>query len=463
MGGSTKILSERNKLSDYVKNGKDVAKITVTIYKDERRNCKKFSREFNRQNKSTYHINGRKVPEKQYIDEIHQLNIQVGNLCQFLPQERVQDFAKQNPRELFASTQKSVCSDELIDCFDKLKELRSSQLDGDKQTKKIADLLQENERKVQQMQATVDDIRRQDELVRRKNVIEKKLAWMDFEEMFVKCKEVDKELKAIQQEAEVYVKKRKNLEKHVAEKTKERQKYEKSLANETAKKKKHIEDLNRIAGEIEKLESELNRAKGELDAYIQSAQEREYTINENQIVLNTYRQEYENNLETIGSVDQIKKQIQDIDQNVANTRDRIKKLTQTRNDIIYQIENVINPNMVHVDGKINALNSVADAKLNFLRNNFADAHTAVIWLRKNKGMFRGQIYEPMIIEMNVRSNEYAKYIENTMKVQDMIAFTCEETEDMNKFLKIMRIDNNLQVNAVHSAASNGLRFKSKVR
>lgn len=463
MGGSTKILSERNKLSDYVKNGKDVAKITVTIYKDERRNCTKFSREFNRQNKSTYHINGRKVPEKQYIDEIHQLNIQVGNLCQFLPQERVQDFAKQNPRELFASTQKSVCSDELIDCFDKLKELRSSQLDGDKQTKKIADLLQENERKVQQMQATVDDIRRQDELVRRKNVIEKKLAWMDFEEMFVKCKEIDKELKAIQQECEVYVKKRKDLEKHVAEKTKERQKYEKSLASETTKKKKHFEELNRIAGEIEKLESELNRAKGDLDAYIQSAQEREYKINENQIVLNTYRQEYENNLETIGSVDQIKVQIQDIDRNVANTRDRIKRLTQARNEIIYQIENVINPNMVHVDGKINALNSVADAKLNFLRNNFADAHTAVLWLRKNKAMFRGQIYEPMIIEMNVRSNEYAKFIENTMKVQDMIAFTCEETEDMNKFLKIMRVDNSLQVNAVHSQASNGLRFKSKVR
>lgn len=98
MGGSTKILSERNKLADYVKNGKDIAHITITVFRDERRNRKNFTREFNRQNKSTFYIDQRKVDQKQYLDEINALNVQVGNLCQFLPQERVQDFAKQNPQ-----------------------------------------------------------------------------------------------------------------------------------------------------------------------------------------------------------------------------------------------------------------------------------------------------------------------------------------------------------------------------
>lgn len=462
MGGSTKILSERNKLSDYVKNGKEVAQITVTIYKDEQRNTTRFSREFNRQNKSTYHIDERKVTEKQFVEQISALNIQVGNLCQFLPQERVQDFAKQNPQELFASTQKSVCSDELIDCFDKLKELRSSQLSGHKEVGKITALLHDNERRIELLQASVDTIKRQDEMVRRKNVIEKKLAWMDFEELYIKCKEVEKDLTMAKKNYDEMVGKRDDLQQHAANKIKQRQKYEKSLASETTKKKKHIDELNRIAGEIEKLERELSRAKGDLDAYIQSAEERDYKINENQVVLNTYRQEYDNCLETIGSVDQVKKQIQEIETAVGGTRAKIRQLTEARVQMNYQIENVVKPKMVVVDSKISALNSVADAKLNFLQNNFADTHAAVMWLRENQSMFRGRIYEPMIIEINVRSNEYCKYIENTVKVPDLIAFTCEETEDMNKFLKIMRVEKKIQVNAVHSPTANSVRFKSKV-
>lgn len=462
MGGSTKILSERNKLADYVKNGKDVAQITVTVYKDERRNLRRFTREFNRQNKSTYHIDQRKVTEKQYNDEISALNVQVGNLCQFLPQERVQDFAKQNPQELFASTQKSVCDEEMINTFDQLKELRFNQLNGNKQIQKTEDLLKENERRVELLQPSVDNIRRQDALVHRKSVIEKKLAWMDFEESYVKCKEVDKDLAVAQKNLNEEVKKRDELQKLADGKIKERQKYEKSLASEANKKKKCVDELNRISGEKEKMDTELRNAKSELDACIQSAEERVCKINESTVVLNTYKQECENYLQTIGSVEEVQERITGIDQKVQQTREKIRQLTENRGKLNFQIENVIKPGIIVVDNKINALNSVADAKLNYLQNNFPDAYTAVLWLRQNQGMFRGKIYEPMIMEINVRSNEYSKYIENTVKVHDLVAFTCEETEDMNKFLKICRVENKLHINAVHSPPSATLSYKPRV-
>ena len=37
------------------------------------------------------------------------LGIQVGNLCQFLPQEKVSDFARMSPQELLENTEKAVC------------------------------------------------------------------------------------------------------------------------------------------------------------------------------------------------------------------------------------------------------------------------------------------------------------------------------------------------------------------
>ena len=39
---------------------------------------------------------------------IKKLNIQVHNLCQFLPQDKVQEFAKMTPQELLENTQKAV-------------------------------------------------------------------------------------------------------------------------------------------------------------------------------------------------------------------------------------------------------------------------------------------------------------------------------------------------------------------
>lgn len=462
MGGSTKILSERNKLADYVKNGKDNAEITVTLYKDERRNLIKFRREFNRQNKSTYYIDGRKVTEKEYCGQIHALNIQVGNLCQFLPQERVQDFAKQNPQELFASTQKSVCSDEMFEQFDKLKELRAQQLCGDKQLKRTAELLRENERRFEMLQSTVEQIRRQDALVQRKNVIEKKLAWMDFEDAYVKCKEIDKDLTIANQKHQSELAKKREFEQLASDKGRERQKYEKSLTTEATKKKKCVDELQRITGEIEKSESALTAAQHDLDGHIQNAREHDRKVNDCRMVCEAYEEECANHLETIGSVQQIRDQMAEIDQQVDATREKIKKLTEFRNKFNYQIEHVYKPSLVNIDQKINAFSSVAEAKMNFLKERFPDTYEAVMWLRKNKAMFRGRIYEPMIIEINVRSNDYCKYIESCVKFQDMLAFTCEETEDMNRFLKMMRIEQKLQVNAVHSAATTELRFKPTV-
>jgi chromosome segregation ATPase len=39
---------------------------------------------------------------------VNDLNIQVANLCQFLPQEKVAEFARMNPQELLENTEKAV-------------------------------------------------------------------------------------------------------------------------------------------------------------------------------------------------------------------------------------------------------------------------------------------------------------------------------------------------------------------
>ncbi len=100
----------------------------------------------NGQNK--YYVDDTECPYKKYLEHVAQFNIQINNLCQFLPQDRVQDFAKMNPQELLHNTQTSVCTPECGELFEQLKGLRAQQKgDGNTLVTQMSKL-SENEGKV---------------------------------------------------------------------------------------------------------------------------------------------------------------------------------------------------------------------------------------------------------------------------------------------------------------------------
>lgn len=143
LGGKPELLSRSSSIGDYVKNGRDEAIIKVEIYRDTPDKSTIFERRFQRNGKSTFKMGENVVVEKIYLSEIMEFKIQIGNLCQFLPQDRVQDFAKMDPQTIFINTVYSVCSHETINTFEELKKMRQGQLtEGDDVRKKKEELEQ---------------------------------------------------------------------------------------------------------------------------------------------------------------------------------------------------------------------------------------------------------------------------------------------------------------------------------
>jgi chromosome segregation ATPase len=67
---------------------------------------------------------GKGVPKSQVTELVKKLNIQVDNLCQFLPQDKVSNFAALSPQELLRETEKAVGSDSMLAMHDTLINLR---------------------------------------------------------------------------------------------------------------------------------------------------------------------------------------------------------------------------------------------------------------------------------------------------------------------------------------------------
>ncbi|OQR73844.1 structural maintenance of chromosomes protein 5-like [Tropilaelaps mercedesae] len=78
--------------------------------------------------RSDWKINGAPSNQDNVAKTVAKMNIQVNNLCQFLPQDRVADFAKMTPQELLVGTENAVGSTMLIENHENLKSLQKELL-----------------------------------------------------------------------------------------------------------------------------------------------------------------------------------------------------------------------------------------------------------------------------------------------------------------------------------------------
>jgi hypothetical protein len=73
--------------------------------------------------------------------------------------------------------------------------------------------------------------------------------------------------------------------------------------------------------------------------------------------------------------------------------------------------------MNNVSSEMAALNSVKDQRLQSLRRSDPDAFKAVMWLRENRHLFSGRVFDPPLLELDVkdRYKGFVNAIENPIR------------------------------------------------
>ncbi|KAH8989237.1 P-loop containing nucleoside triphosphate hydrolase protein [Lactarius akahatsu] len=69
---------------------------------------------------STYSLNGHSATGREVTQKMNELNVQVGNLCSFLPQDKVSEFAHMSPQQLLRETQRAAGDPRLTNWHDTL-------------------------------------------------------------------------------------------------------------------------------------------------------------------------------------------------------------------------------------------------------------------------------------------------------------------------------------------------------
>jgi chromosome segregation ATPase len=130
LGGAPKLLGRSKQAEAFIKHGSDHATIELELKKGNQNLV--IRRELFKDRAHQWKVNGRQANQSTVVQRVRELNIQVDNLCQFLPQDRVVSFAQLSQPALLQETEKAVGGEEMLEKHMKLIELKKAQLGSGK-------------------------------------------------------------------------------------------------------------------------------------------------------------------------------------------------------------------------------------------------------------------------------------------------------------------------------------------
>ncbi|CAF1134302.1 unnamed protein product [Adineta ricciae] len=436
LAGHPRVIGRAGSVGDYIKTGNDKGMIEIELFNAEKGTNWVVNRTLYHQQANKWTLNGKQTTEAAIKDLMKKLHIQVDNLCQFLPQEKVAEFTNMSKCDLLENTEKCVGGEELYTLHKSLKTLgqETRLLESDlnealHQAASCKQTLKHLEPDVQAIQGRKDLEAKIAEYIQCKHFrdYEEKASEHEkiaktFDSIKDKVKEVDHRLKPLQDQ----------IKKFKTEFEKAQTAYKSKYKESVDLKNKLTKEINAISEQsddlIEKIRDELRHKKEEENRRLTQCKDVQEQIEQLEEKINSM---------DIDSQDQ--DELQAEWNHLENER---KKLTEQQNQLSMKHQQIIDElRRIQQDVQIKQrelshITNVQETRLAKLQHQNIDAWKAVKWLRQNKMLFQKNVYEPMILSLNVSDPNMMKYVEFIIPKRDLLAmFIFEDTDDMELFIK----------------------------
>ncbi|XP_076734320.1 structural maintenance of chromosomes protein 5 [Maylandia zebra] len=442
LAGKTAVLGRGDKVGLYVKRGCKKGHVEIELYK-RGGNVVIFREIHAENNQSLWMLNDRQCSQKAVEEEVKALRIQVSNLCQFLPQEKVGEFAKMSKIELLEATEKSVGPPEMYEYHCELKNFRNKERELENVVKEKASFL---EKAKQRNERNKHDVNRYYEKKRHLDVIElleKKKPWVEYET-------TRKELEGVKKERDEARKQLSSLKQTQAPMVKKIQQIDEQLKPTEAQIKDKTAAIKEASLKCKQKQDQLDRKNKEIDDIKQKCRLKQMEEEDHQKRISNTRRTIEDlkaELAKVGDQPDVTPRINAVNADLRRIQEERAKIEGEKGDLRREKDNLCAESRM-LEKKLNDMNNMMNAKVEKLRGRHRDTHAALQWLRQNKQLFRGNVHEPMMLVINVKDHRFAKYVENHISFHDLRAFVFQRKDDMEKFMIEVRDKMNLKVNSI---------------
>ncbi|CAH2098448.1 unnamed protein product [Euphydryas editha] len=433
--GKPHIIGRTNKVSDYIRSGSDKAVIEIELYQSPgKRNI--IIRRTIVGELSKWYIDNKEVEERIVKELILKFKIQVDNLCQLLPQDKVHDFSKLNPQELLKSTLSAIDTESL----DQLKTL----IDNCKEKHDLKMRLTYIDNQLKKLQRENEGLKGNYEAMLERNEYEKEIKICKLKELWIEFNSLSLEINTYKEDKRSKENVLKSLEsklKKIEDDVKVHSDNMKRMNNERNNLTAIINELknttNLNINSIKSNEDEIRKAELTYEGILVRESNRGKAIETEKVKLEKLKNDKTIFEKKKGNESELKKSLDNIAL-ILNVKDREIKNNQRK---IYKIMQENSSNDQEIRGceeRIRNLEDMNNNRLRKLEKYSRDTFRAVQWFRENQNLFEQPVYEPMMLELQFADPYYAAHVESMVPNRDLLAFTFSCARDMNVFLRRVR-------------------------
>lgn len=425
LGGEPQLLGRASTIGAFVKRGEESGHIKITLKGSNNDEQITIMRKIDVHNKSEWLYNGVGVPKKDVGEIVKKFNIQVNNLTQFLPQDRVCEFAKLTPVQLLEETEKAVGDPRLpvqhralISKSHELRNLERAVRQNRETLDQLKSLNAEQERDVER-------VRQREELIDKVNNMKKKLPWLKYDMKkaeYIEAKEKEKDAKKKFDElAKAMNELQGPIEYHRKEKTVHDAKLRKLRATLDGNSKKRLQ----LAEKENILSAQVRGKFKEMEGLRRQEQSRQERISKAKEDLAVAESEFAN----LPHYEPPKDKLDSLGARILEWGERADDVRSQKREK----EKAISQNKISLARCIDRLRNMEDTKnksLHALRTSGAERiFEAYKWVNDHRHEFNKDVYGPVLIEVNVKDRVHANYLEGHVAHYIWKAFITQDSGD----------------------------------
>ncbi|KAI1417306.1 P-loop containing nucleoside triphosphate hydrolase protein [Hypoxylon sp. FL1857] len=443
LGYHPRHLGRASNVGEFVKHGKENAIVEIELQSppEERANHVIRMQIRKEDNKTKWWLNGRESTHQAVKALTNDLRIQIDNLCQFLPQDRVAEFAGLTPVQLLHETLRAAAPEQMINWHNQLKELHKKHKEMKARLDACIETLKGHETRQQGSQADVDRLREREAIQKKIQDLHSARAIAEYNT-----------LRGLVTEA----KKRKQ------EATLRLQELEKACGPALQAVNRKQEYRQKIEAVVGDRKNALRNAEAACDRLLQAIEAQDERIKH---IQNKKNAEEGSHGSKRADLAKIRRTITDLEaklqnkppefvgsewnQKIRQQERMLGEIEAEKRTLRTQFEELKNLNIGKNHDKANfekdleALNSQEGQKLAFLKKNNPDVAKGWEWLQEHRGEFEKEVFGPPMLTCSVTDQRYSDQIQSLLSREDFFCFTCQTRDDHKKlsaqFYKTMSI------------------------
>uniref|UniRef100_A0A0E0PS88 Structural maintenance of chromosomes protein 5 n=1 Tax=Oryza rufipogon TaxID=4529 RepID=A0A0E0PS88_ORYRU len=407
------ILGRASSVAAFVKRGEDSGHVKISLRGNTPDHKLCITRKVDTNNKSEWQLDGTTVPKKEVIDLIKKFNIQVNNLTQ---------------------TEKAVGDPNLPiqhrQLIDRSKELKILQVAVKQKEQTLNNLKALNA----ELEKDVERVRQRDRLLKKAELMKKKLPWLKYDMKKKEYKEAQEKEKTEKKKMEEVAKIWEDSKGPVEELKKKKM----SHTSNTKRINSHMVENMKRRQDITHKELQL---KGQLRATLEDIEDlkrQERSRQQRILKAKEALAAAERELDDLQPYEAPKAEMIQLTEEIARLTCDINELKRKKTDMESQLVRE-RENLRNCSDRLKQMENKNNKLLQALRYSGAEKiNEAYNWVQDNRHMFRAEVYGPVLLEVNVQDKVHASYLEGHVASYIWKSFITQDASDRDLLVRQMK-------------------------